>query len=426
MSLTINYLQNNYNNIDIDNIQNIRTDFYKKKIKSQYDNDRIVFTNNPKYKIHYYDDNMNIECNGLIYNYKTNKPLVIPYSNTIKNFDGNIINKYLNENLYDIYYIEDSTFINLYFYNNKWIISTRSSYEANNTKLGNSITFEDALNDILLNNNININKFYDDLDKNSCHTFSIRHPKFHLFDETNSKSTEINNYKITYYRSVNLDSLKIEYKEFDNKIKLPRKLIINKPINLKNLLHKTRTAFKNYIHNSSIFYGYVLRKKKNTFITGSDSNIIIISSLYKSIQQIIYNYKINILILNNQFNREKYLIINYLKKKYLLDTMVENNYNNNNIKNIKNYKTLFPKLFNKSIEYNNKINEMVEYINNCVNSNSYNLYDKDDEKLISFTKYVINNINKKLDIYNFDNNYRINIITDYIFKLDDIILYNNL
>ena len=50
MSLILNYLQNKYitDNINIDNIQELRTSLYKQYIKSYNDDKRIVLINNRK------------------------------------------------------------------------------------------------------------------------------------------------------------------------------------------------------------------------------------------------------------------------------------------------------------------------------------------------------------------------------------------
>ena len=115
-----------------DNIDEKRSIFFKKNIKSSYSKsniERIIFY--PKFKGYKLDlsDSVVRECNGYIFDIKKNKPLVIPTNVLSNNINYNFIEK--NINLYNIYKVYDGTIINLYWWDveNSWKISTVKGYD---------------------------------------------------------------------------------------------------------------------------------------------------------------------------------------------------------------------------------------------------------------------------------------------------------
>ena len=96
-----------------------RTDFdtaryglYKMGIKSAYDATRIIFSNTKKHDL---STVYSQECNGLILNRTTWKPLMVPPRSLCHNINTNKANEYLHQKLYTIKKALDGTSFNVYY-----------------------------------------------------------------------------------------------------------------------------------------------------------------------------------------------------------------------------------------------------------------------------------------------------------------------
>lgn len=388
----LNYFKNSTLNIDdLNEFEQMRKYFYDMGIKTCYENkinskNRILFTNLHK-NTNYYNK-YNLEANGFVLEINTWKPLVIP----IPNFTTYIKNcKHVDfcilKNLYNIYEIEEGTIINLYFWNNKWVISTTNGYEVNHLVWA-GISYEKALNDIL--SYLKINDFYDCLDKNKCYTFGFKHPQFHPFWENKHKPV----YKLWFVRDVNLQNLKINYDISPHKyIKLQKKIdfMIR---NTKDILNCSFRAFNEFNKTNKIFYGFILRSK-NTFVTKHNSNILIESNLLKYIKKLFYDKDVNSYIQQNNYDRILFLTLRaFLNNNYtnIFNTLfpqfneIMNNCNIIRNKFINNIKHVYLKKIDKTIEKKSlnlyqlfaisMFEEMKKFYN--INNNNNNMYSEND------------------------------------------------
>jgi hypothetical protein len=254
---------------------------------------RVILTVN-KRKDSDFNNPMIRECNGLVLNYKNTKwtPLVIP----IPMFNLNKISmKRLGDlfksNVYDIYNANDATIINLYYYEDKWRLSSTNGYDITNLIMINNETYWDIFTKIMKNcKHFNL----DAISKLKSYSLNLRYSKFHIFNESkyNSKNKKIDyNSYIILLQSVNRETLEIN--KFDN-IGIPIQQPIIVKDNINTLLNYAKHAYskyekniKNTIYKYKPLYGFILRAKNNN-VNGEYQNIYIESSLMKIIKNGIY------------------------------------------------------------------------------------------------------------------------------------------
>ena len=289
----------------------IRSTIYKSGILSTYneeDNRMIFYTSKNKKFLNFPNDiakNIWLECNGLVLDMKSMKPLVIPQKTFIKSIDTNEVNLNLSKDLYDISLIEDGTTISLYYSDDldSWRISTQKGYDMTD-KMWGSQTYKSIIDDILIVYNIEKSDFFDSLDKYKCYTFGFKHPSMHPFRE--GKPDPI--IKIWFIQSTELISPYNVSTEFDNP-KITKQTVYNFPTekNTKVLFNQLRMSFTNFLSSGNINYGFILRSKDESQ-TGINSNIILKSSLMNRIRQLYYNVPIDKLD-KDKYDIEKYIVI---------------------------------------------------------------------------------------------------------------------
>ena len=428
-------------------LSDIRSYIYTKYIKTiiedvDSDHKRVMFISN-RYKSDFTNPIVS-EANGIIteYNKYENKfkILMVP----INNFNCNkikfkTIENFYNKNLYTVYKVYDGTIINLYYYNDKWRISTNKGYDVTDLFITHNYTYLQVFLEIIKQYpNFNINL----LDINKSYTFCLKFNEKHLFEEI-----ENNNY-IIFLQSVNITELNNNNKLIINtneSIGFPIREIY-KDITYNQIHYNNKQSVNNYIQylKNKLYnkqykhdYGYILTTN-NQNLTQQYSNIFLESLLLKNIRNIIYDYKyLPDSIKQNNVNTFNMIILNILKCVLC---------NNVNIYN--NYKTYFPKYTNqydliKKFIYNDlpshileNYNIFIDNINNIINivndtmilSNTNNIY-------ISTNNYDINKVNKISIILlsNIKNNYNINIsvkdgksiLIDLIVRLEYIHIYYN-
>jgi hypothetical protein len=132
----------------------IRSLIYKKGILSSYNTDgRMIFHTTVNNRFNQSSDWLNLTCNGLIVDINTCNILVIPQINCISNIEMNTVNTYLYHGLYDIYQINDGTIVNMYWWDNNWVISTTKGYDLTNKKANPTTkTYKEMIADILEKN----------------------------------------------------------------------------------------------------------------------------------------------------------------------------------------------------------------------------------------------------------------------------------
>jgi len=152
---------------------NDNKDNYLNKIKEKnlichkYSNLGLLLIKTKKKFKYDYENNPWIQyCRGVIIDIHKNRIVNLPPSNSIK-IELNELENYQNlkyENLIE------GTMINMFYHNNKWLISTRSNIGCNNkwdNKKFNDMFYE------LIKNKLD----YNELNKDHCYTFVLQHDK---------------------------------------------------------------------------------------------------------------------------------------------------------------------------------------------------------------------------------------------------------
>jgi len=342
----------------------------------------IMYNTSP---LTYYSTQYNLECNGLIYDWESNKPLVIPQITCITNYSKKkVINNY-NKHLYNVVKIMDGTCINLYYYNNIWKISTIHGYDVTNLKWNDHEYME------ILKSSVP-KDFFDKLDKNKCYTFVISNIIYHPFVDKNKNC-------IIHVQNIDLSTLQISYKNniYDQYSNVQiNDQSIDENITLDEIFNICNKSINNFINKGDINYGYLLYFKNYAKID-IYSNVIIESSLLKNIKYFIYNNKLNQHISFCNYDRITYLCIYHYMDK--------------------NEFELFNKLFPQYSEIFHKIKIIIEQLTNVIydmifSENSDIIYDR----LYISTVYVIKQLITDNISFKFcpDRNIRYNLINDYI------------
>jgi hypothetical protein len=299
----------------------LRSKLYKMGILASFNTDgRIILYTSKNQRFNKLDD-ISIECNGLVFDINTMKPLVVPTLNYISNISNiSTINNYINNDLYDIYHINDGTVINLYWWEptNSWVISTTRGYDLTNERWSN-LTYIEILKDILRINNHDIDDLYKLLNKEQSYTFGFKHPSMHPFYE--GTNTPI--YAIWFIQSVNLDTFKIS-NDFDNNLNIQLQEKLERKVDdIKVIFKILNDSYDDYKSDKFINYGYIFRSKDISKTT-EFSSLLLESSLMKKIRTLYYDSSLNNTIKDYGYDRETYIIIySYLtiKLHYLFKEM---------------------------------------------------------------------------------------------------------
>lgn len=344
----------------IDDIKDIQSAFFKKKITVSYDLDlknnkcRMIFSSSKTLRGESFDDVCR-ECNGLILEASNDgwKPLVIPINSPKSDLVTKKVNDWLNKQCYSVYAIEDGTIINLYYYNDEWIFSTARGIHMNNVSF-NKKTYKEMFETCVVKNQVNpisVDDFYNILDKNSCYTFGFKHPDSHPFFEGKSKPI----YKVWYVQQANLTSLEVKRENpFEkNTVVIPSQKVYNfRSKRMDNIYKNLASAYDEFIRYKSINYGYILISRYPE-ITGDYTCIMLESSLLREIRNIWYNGTYIKASKIKSLNRESII--------YLGSFL--------NHKRLQIFTQLFPNCF-ESIDFMiKKENEMIAKIIKHINSN---------------------------------------------------------
>lgn len=272
-------------------LQNRKLLFNKYKIGTSYDDSRIIFYNNKRNDL----KKINSECNGLILDRNTLKPLVIPSS--AKQLYH--LNKtHLDINNYDVYKAFDGTLFNMYFYENAWCISTTKGFQMNNIKPGVDKTYQDIITECLNEYNLTWVEFISKLNTQYCYSFGFSHSEIQLLSRNN---------KLWFVQSCNLSTLQIEYNNPVSNIPIQNKI---HNIDIPKIINTAKNALVNY-NNEDPLYGYILKAKNNT------QDIFVQSSLMTKLKKMIYSHKIHKTCIGNKYNKKKYVMLNaYLNSQY--------------------------------------------------------------------------------------------------------------
>lgn len=316
-----------------DDFELARSNLYKLGIKMSYDDEKAIFTANHSTK----NNNMNIysqECNGLILERGTWRPLMVPPRSLRYNINTEQANKFLFQGLYHIYYAEDGTCFNMYHYNDQWIISTARGFKMNDMKWEDK-SYQDLICECLSkyfnedNKKILWELFCSKLNKNHCYSFGFKHSSFHKFNERsvnakgNVENTEEKNNQITanvnkiwFIQSIDLNENSQNYLWTSDKTPIPEinanRQYTEHVSNLRELYFKATNALNDFIETGAICYGFILRSNNFEF-TRDSSDLFIESSLLRQIRKIWYENNIIDNCHKNNWNKEKTItLISYL------------------------------------------------------------------------------------------------------------------
>lgn len=286
---------------------------------------RFIFTSSKQSRFKTQND-MVYEANGLILEavrldadieagvITTWNKLVIPPRAPLSNINTKVVNKFIDENKYDIYYIEDGTVVSLYFYKpeNKWVFSTLKGIDVNSIVF-NNFSYKDMFDSVLEANHINVMNFYNGLNKDFSYTFGFKHPDLHPFMETRREQI----HKIWF----------IQYSDIPNNIVVRHspwahihghKKIVFTIKSIGSLFNKINKAYDSYLEKGIPLYGFLLTAKdpsaeaiNNTF--GNDqshASILLESTLMKYIRNLWYDASYTLFSKGREYNRNKTILIN--------------------------------------------------------------------------------------------------------------------
>jgi len=370
---TVNYLkEKNYNGIN--DIKLIVKDFHKKKITVSYENEtkeekrRVIFTCSKSLR-NYTFDILCSECNGLILEASTEgwNILVMPILSPKSNINTNKINNWLAEDLYNIYAMEDGTVINLYYYENEWVISTARGIYMNKVKF-NTLTYQEMLEECV-EKVYDVKTFYKNLDTSSCYTIGFKHPDLHPFQE--GSKTPI--YKIWSIQSIDVKSLtKPMRKPIMEKFPVQRKYQF-KTKNMHNLYKRLSSALQDYLEGKRPNYGYIM-VSKNPNITHEFSIIMLESFLMSTIRNLWYNSAYI------EFSKAK----EYTKQNViLLNSFLDDNRTNT-------FTALFPKYISEFNIYKKNEDKLIEDIYDNIKNNTNESLNIVVQSLLEEVKNTIN------------------------------------
>lgn len=191
------------------------------------------------------------ESRGIILEKNTNKVICYSLNKTEKNLE---IDK-INWNNCKIYEVFDGTQIRLYYYNNKWIVTTARCINANKSKWNYMKTFYDLYKDVQINT--------DKLDKNNTYTFILRHVENRII--SNIKENQLIHIHTRNNRTFEEINEKIEGIKTKEEIYFENYEDFNKE--LKNGSYDTRGYIIHYDNKKYLFetdeYKYVKKLKNN-------------------------------------------------------------------------------------------------------------------------------------------------------------------
>lgn len=417
---TIQYINEQKFN-GITDIKQLRSKFYNKKITVSYEplkdnqNDeseekyrRVIFSCSKTIKSLRNLTDLQLDCNGLILGTDGNKweILVLPILTPKINVNTTKVNKFLKKKLYDIYKVQDGTVINLYHFNEEWVISTSRGFNMNTQKF-NNLSFTEILEDVLSSLSMNYQNFLNSLNKNYCYTFIVKHPDMHPFSEgvdeeiykliavqsVQVKDETAENYlKINYNPSIEVE---LDDSSEDEKVALiPTQEKIDFRVNkIHELFVNKENTYKNFIDNKIVNFGYLMVSKEYS-ITTDHSQIILESDLMRYIRNLWYNGHDNKFIKQRGYKRNRLILLN----SYLDDNRTEI------------FLNLFPQYANTFESLDNQMIQLAEKIKNqLIINKEIEIEETLDAKVINyFYKEISNNINY------FENDEMESVIKQYI------------
>ena len=166
------------NTVDNDELWIIKSLMSEDAIRMSYSPDVIILSrDSPKKRMTALEQ----ECNGIIFDRNSRRVLVLPpQSISYNSYKVSKINELLALGLYNVYYANDGTNVNLYYNRRKWILSTVNGSNMNAVKWETE-TFRTLFTHCLAQYDFTWASFVALLDKNRCYSFVFRHPEMHKY-----------------------------------------------------------------------------------------------------------------------------------------------------------------------------------------------------------------------------------------------------
>lgn len=398
---TIEYLRsNNFNGLDDELI--IKSELYKYDIIVSYESNitdgkrRFIFSSSDRSK-KVFKNNLCTEANGLVLEAPNWEILVLPTFSPKNNVDTTIINNLLYKQLYDVYYIEDGTIVNFYFYPpvNNWVMSSTKGIDIGDN-IFNKLTYSQMFEESLEKFGILPQEFYSMLNPDVSYTFGFKHPDIHPFMEGKEELI----YKVWFVQYVD-----IRYTKIPNKVKIIIPIEKKSPFfkipnhrdveftvnNISVLFSKLKNSFTDFMESKTCNYGFLLVAKNiNDFEDNiSYSTILLDSSLMNSIKKLWYD--------NTYIKYSKLKSFNRVKT-VLLNSFLDNN-------RFESFNILFPQ-YRESLDVFNEIEcELTDKIYNNLKSQDTIMLDEHEEE-ISYG-YIVDILSAKVaDLITIDSHER--------------------
>jgi hypothetical protein len=356
-------------------------------VKCNYDDNVIIYYPVQRNKPYHTNEYVR-ECNGLILSRNGYKPLVVPPRTLISNINTDICNNYLHQGYYHIYKVNDGTCFNLYYFAERWFISTNKGFDMNHVKWGNK-TYQEIITECLNMYSLTWESFTSMLDINRCYSMGFKHPNFHKFlgkSENQIKS-------LWFIQSVVTDEKSEQYLWASDKSPfedIPNQEFYTKVVNNFTELYKiSMNALNNYNKTGEICYGFILRSVDSN-ITNNYSDLLIESSLLKSIRKFWYSNYIIEACHKNKWEKDQTILLN----AYL------------NIETRSMFTKLFPQYSSVYNRYTILFKELIAImVNNTVSpSKSINLDNSINKKYDMLANKFITEFKKQLsfDLSNYE------------------------
>lgn len=212
------------------------------------------------------------ECNGVVLEYPTWDVLSVPPKMFNPKFRLNDVLS--GEHI--VYEINDGTTVTLYWYNNKWNISSTNGYDVSGYKWLGKRDYMEALLDVSAAYNFS----FDKLDRNCCYTIGFRHHDFHPLLTDPQKMWLIQTCDVS---KMNSESPKLTMVD-GSSTGIPMQTAVD--IDMATMQKNNAEALNKYINSYRktpiIDYGYIIRSK-------SGSDVVLESTLLKNIRLTMYH-----------------------------------------------------------------------------------------------------------------------------------------
>lgn len=148
-----------------------------------------------------------------------------------------------NKDKFHIYKATDGTLVTIYFWNDRWVVSSAHSVEFNDSNMFGASTVYEIMTDLLDKNGIPI----DSLDKRSCYSFIFTHPEWHPRNDQPA---------LKFVQKCNLDTFGVTT-EADEFKAIHQEKIVDKPV--EEIIHELQL-----LTPTSFSTGFILRNKDET------------------------------------------------------------------------------------------------------------------------------------------------------------------